>query len=147
LAGSPIFFPNFKLPALLEEAGLVTVADDLCSSERLLPPGLVLSDSSASGLLAALAGRYHQGCLCPTFGDNERRINNILGQKKEAGFAGVVFAVLKGCHPYDLESVTIEPALKKQGLRYLRLETDYAAEDRRNLLTRLEAFGHSLKGV
>ncbi|MDR0549400.1 MAG: 2-hydroxyacyl-CoA dehydratase family protein [Deltaproteobacteria bacterium] len=146
LAGSPIFFPNFKLPALMEEAGLTTVADDLCSSERIFPPGQVLEDSSLPGLLASLAGRYHQGCLCPTFGDNDRRINNILGQKNEAGFTGVVFTVLKGCHPYDLESSLLEPALKERNLRFLRLETDYAAEDRQNLLTRLEAFGQSLKG-
>ncbi|MDR2422869.1 MAG: 2-hydroxyacyl-CoA dehydratase family protein [Deltaproteobacteria bacterium] len=146
LAGSPMFFPNFKLPILMEEAGLMVVADDLCSSERVFPPGQVLEDESEYGLLASLAGRYHQGCLCPTFGDNERRVNNILGQKSETGALGVVFAVLKGCHPYDLESVTIEPALKSQGLRFLRLETDYAVEDRQNLLTRLEAFGQSLKG-
>ncbi|MDR2787197.1 MAG: 2-hydroxyacyl-CoA dehydratase family protein, partial [Candidatus Accumulibacter sp.] len=37
LAGSPIVFPNFKLPLLIEEAGLTAVADDLCSSERLFP--------------------------------------------------------------------------------------------------------------
>jgi benzoyl-CoA reductase/2-hydroxyglutaryl-CoA dehydratase subunit BcrC/BadD/HgdB len=147
LAGSPILFPNFKLPALIEEAGLWTVADDLCSSERVFPPGQVVEDSSVEGTLASLAGRYHQGCLCPTFGDNERRVNNIIGQKSESDFTGVVFTVLKGCHPYDLESSTIERPIKDDGLRFLRLETDYAAEDRQNLLTRLEAFGHSLKGA
>ncbi|MDR1085954.1 MAG: 2-hydroxyacyl-CoA dehydratase family protein [Deltaproteobacteria bacterium] len=147
LAGSPIFFPNFKLPVLIEEAGLRIAADDLCSSERVFPSGQVLEDTSEFGLTAALAGRYHQGCLCPTFGDNERRVNNILSQTEESNFQGVVFTVLKGCHPYDLESVTIEKTLKKHGLRYLRLETDYSAEDRPNLLTRLEAFASSLKGV
>jgi benzoyl-CoA reductase/2-hydroxyglutaryl-CoA dehydratase subunit BcrC/BadD/HgdB len=146
LAGSPIFFPNFKLPALLEEAGLLTVADDLCSSERTTPGGQVFEDVSESGLLASLAGRYHQGCLCPTFGDNERRVNNILSQRRESDFQGVVFGVLKGCHPYDLESSTIEDTLKCQGLKFLRLETDYATEDRQNLLTRLEAFRHNLAG-
>jgi benzoyl-CoA reductase/2-hydroxyglutaryl-CoA dehydratase subunit BcrC/BadD/HgdB len=147
LAGSPIFFPNFKAPILLETAGLKVVADDLCSSERIFPGGQVFEDVSEYGLLASLAGRYHQGCLCPTFGDNERRVNNILSQRRESSFQGVVFVVLKGCHPYDLESTTIEETLKNYGLRFLRLETDYAPEDRQNLLTRLEAFGHSLSGV
>jgi benzoyl-CoA reductase/2-hydroxyglutaryl-CoA dehydratase subunit BcrC/BadD/HgdB len=147
LAGSPIFFPNFKLPALMEEAGLMVVADDLCSAERIFPGGQVFEDTSEWGLLASLAGRYHQGCLCPTFGDNERRVHNILAQQQEAQILGVVFVVLKGCHPYDLESSTIESTLKDRGLRFLRLETDYATEDRQNLFTRLEAFGHSLAGV
>lgn len=144
LAGSPIFFPNFKLPHLLEEAGLIVVADDLCSSERLLPGAVSYSDTSEFGLMEALAQRYHQGCLCPTFADNDRRVNNILGPAAEGCFDGVVFQVLKGCHPYDLESYALEARLKDRGLKYIRLETDYAAEDRQNLLTRLEAFRRTL---
>ncbi len=149
LAGSPIFFPNFKLLDLLEEAGLNIVGDDLCSSERLFPGGVRYEDSSTPGLIKALAERYHQGCLCPTFADNERRVNNILGRLNGDGgagdFEGVVFHVLKGCHPYDLESFTIEPVLKQHRLKFIRLETDYSMEDSQNLLTRLEAFGHNLE--
>jgi benzoyl-CoA reductase/2-hydroxyglutaryl-CoA dehydratase subunit BcrC/BadD/HgdB len=91
-----------------------------------------------------LAESYHQGCLCPTFGDNERRANNIWEALPDAGFGGLVFHVLKGCHPYDLESLALEEPLKKGGLRFLRIETDYAAEDSQNILTRLEAFGRTL---
>lgn len=146
LGGSPIFFPNFKLPGLIEEAGLTVIGDDLCSSERLFPGGVSYSDTSEFGLCLALAQRYHQGCLCPTFADNDRRINNILAQLKNTPFQGVVFQSLKGCHPYDLESFTIEPGLKRRGLKFIRLETDYAASDGQNLLTRLEAFARTLKG-
>jgi benzoyl-CoA reductase/2-hydroxyglutaryl-CoA dehydratase subunit BcrC/BadD/HgdB len=145
LAGSPIVFPNFKLPLLIEEAGLTAVADDLCSSERLFPGTLAASDTSLFGLVSALAGSYHQGCRCPVFADNERRINNILNQRREANFLGVVFGVLKGCHPYDLESYSLEAPLKAQGLRFLRLETDYTQEDRQNLLTRLEAYRETFR--
>ncbi|MDR1394896.1 MAG: 2-hydroxyacyl-CoA dehydratase family protein [Deltaproteobacteria bacterium] len=147
LAGSPVFFPNYKLPLLMEQAGLWTAADDLCSSERIFPFAQRPAETSEYDLLASLAGRYHQGCLCPTFGDNERRINNILSQREECALAGTVFGVLKGCHPYDLESTGLEAALKEKGLRFLRLETDYSLEDSQNLLTRLEAFGQSLKGA
>ena len=145
LAGSPIFFPNFKLPDLLEEAGLYVVGDDLCSSERLFPGGVKYKDNSEFGVMSALAQRYHQGCLCPTFADNDRRVNNILGAVGADAFDGVVFHVLKGCHPYDLESFSLEPVLKERGLKFIRLETDYSAEDNQNLLTRLEAFRHNLE--
>ena len=144
LAGSPIFFPNFKLPLLAEEAGLSVVADDLCSSERIIPGAVIFGDESEFGMMAALAERYHQACLCPTFIDNDRRVNNILGQRPEADFDGVVFHVLKGCHPYDIESSGLEAELKSRGLRFIRLETDYASEDDRNLFARLEAFRNTL---
>ncbi|MDR1165777.1 MAG: 2-hydroxyacyl-CoA dehydratase family protein [Deltaproteobacteria bacterium] len=144
LAGSPIFFPNLKMPHLLEEAGLVVVMDDLCSSERLFPGAAFFDDLSEHGLLKALAQRYHQGCLCPTFADNDRRVNNIIAPAHKDLYLGVVFHVLKGCHPFDLESLSLEPKLKDEGLKFIKLETDYTAEDSGTLLTRLEAFRSSL---
>jgi benzoyl-CoA reductase/2-hydroxyglutaryl-CoA dehydratase subunit BcrC/BadD/HgdB len=144
LAGSPIFFPNLKTPRVLEEAGLVVVMDDLCSSERLFPGAVFYDDLSEHGLLKALAQRYHQGCLCPTFADNDRRINNIIAPAHKKLYEGVVFHVLKGCHPFDLESLSLEPRLKEEGLKFLKIETDYTAEDSQTLLTRLEAFRSAL---
>lgn len=144
LAGSPIFFPNLKILHLLEDAGLNPVADDLCSSERLFPGAVFCNDSSEHGLLKAMAQRYHQGCLCPTFADNDRRVNNIISPANQGLFGGVVFQVLKGCHPFDLESLSLEQRLKDEGLKYIKLETDYTAEDSQNLLTRLEAYRSTL---
>jgi benzoyl-CoA reductase/2-hydroxyglutaryl-CoA dehydratase subunit BcrC/BadD/HgdB len=145
LAGSPIFFPNFKVPFLIEEAGLNVVSDDLCSSERIFPGAASYTDSSEYGLVSALSERYHQGCICPTFIDNDRRVNNIIGQMRGSGFLGVAFHVLKGCHPYDLESFGVEFRLKERGLKFIRLETDYSAEDDRTLSTRLEAFRRTME--
>jgi benzoyl-CoA reductase/2-hydroxyglutaryl-CoA dehydratase subunit BcrC/BadD/HgdB len=145
LAGSPIFFPNFKVPLLIEEAGLTVAADDLCSSERTLPGAVAPAGTSQFELMQALAQRYHQGCICPTFIDNDRRINNIIGRRSEADFRGVLFHVLKGCHPYDLEGWGLENGIRNAGLKFTRIETDYAAEDAQNLLTRLEAFRATLE--
>jgi benzoyl-CoA reductase/2-hydroxyglutaryl-CoA dehydratase subunit BcrC/BadD/HgdB len=144
LSGSPIFFPNFKLLHLLEEAGLLITGDDLCSSERIFPASMAIDDPSKEGILRALAESYHQGCMCPTFGDSEHRLNNMGGMFPDAAFKGIVFHVLKGCHPYDLNSFAMEAPLKGGGQRFLRIETDYAAEDSQNLLTRLEAFHRTL---
>ncbi|MDR3165931.1 MAG: 2-hydroxyacyl-CoA dehydratase family protein [Synergistaceae bacterium] len=140
LAGSPIVFPNFKLHLLLEETGMSVVADDLCSSERIIPGAAAFEDTSEFGLMSALAERYHRACLCPTFIDNDRRVNNILGQRAETNFSGVVFHVLKGCHPYDIEGMGLERTIKDRGLRFIRIETDYMPEDERNLSSRLEAY-------
>ena len=144
LAGSPVFFPNLKMVHLMEDAGLNVVMDDLCSSERLFPGAVYCDDPSDHGLLKAMAQRYHQGCLCPTFADNDRRINNIICTAHKELYKGVVFQVLKGCHPFDLESLSLERRLKDEGLKFIKLETDYTAEDSQNLLTRLEAYRSTL---
>jgi benzoyl-CoA reductase/2-hydroxyglutaryl-CoA dehydratase subunit BcrC/BadD/HgdB len=146
LAGSPVFFPNLKVIRLLEEAGLECVMDDLCSSERVFPGAVFCDDRSEHGLMKALAQRYHQGCLCPTFADNDRRVNNICATAHKRLYSGVVFHVLKGCHPFDLESVSLEGKIKGEGLKFIKIETDYTAEDSQTLLTRLEAFRSSLAG-
>lgn len=144
VAGSPIFFPNFKLPELIEQAGMQVAADDLCSSERILPGGIVYDDTSEYGMLRALSDRYHKACICPTFTENERRINNILNAAEDYQIKGVVYNLLKGCHPYDIEAITIEQKLKEQGLKFIKIETDYGREDSQNILTRLEAFRQTL---
>lgn len=144
VAGSPIFFPNLKLLELIETADMHVAADDLCSSERLFPGGTVLRDTDEYGLLRALAARYHQACICPTFADNERRINNILSVAAENNIHGVIFNLLKGCHPYDIEAITIERKIKAAGLKFIKIETDYGKEDSQNILTRLEAFRQTL---
>jgi benzoyl-CoA reductase/2-hydroxyglutaryl-CoA dehydratase subunit BcrC/BadD/HgdB len=144
LTGAPVYFPNFKVLHLMEEAGLKCLGDDLCSSERLFPRHVEVSDSSAEGLLAALAEAYHRGCLCPVFSESERRAALIREAADQAPVRGVVFHLLKGCHPYELDSFALEGKVTGWGLKFLKIETDYSTEDTRNLLTRLEAFRPTL---
>jgi benzoyl-CoA reductase/2-hydroxyglutaryl-CoA dehydratase subunit BcrC/BadD/HgdB len=147
LAGSPMIFPNFKVIRFLEEAGLRVVMDDLCSSERILPGPVHLGDDSLDSIMEALAQRYFLGCLCPTFTDDDRRINNILSPDHQKLYRGVIFHVLKGCHLFDLESLALEGRIKAAGLRFLKIETDHSQEDGPTLLTRLEAYRETLKEV
>ena len=141
LSGSPIIFPNFKLLNLIEAAGMQIHADDLCTSERIWPGAVRFEDASRHGLMRALAERYHRGCICPTFADNERRINSILHTLRHHSIRSVIHHVLKGCHPFDIESFGLENRLKQEGYPFLKIETDYVLEDSQNILTRLEAFG------
>jgi benzoyl-CoA reductase/2-hydroxyglutaryl-CoA dehydratase subunit BcrC/BadD/HgdB len=141
LAGSPIVFPNFKLPDLIEAAGMQVHADDLCTAERIWPGAVCFEDTSYHGLMRALAERYHKGCICPTFADNERRVNSILNTIRHHAIRGVIYHVLKGCHPFDIEGFGLEERIKSEGCKFIKIETDYVEEDSRNILTRLEAFG------
>ncbi|MDR2301251.1 MAG: 2-hydroxyacyl-CoA dehydratase family protein [Deltaproteobacteria bacterium] len=144
LTGSPIIFPNFKLLRLVDELGLTIVGDDMCSGERLLFRHVALKDTSEDGILRALAETTHDGCLCPVYVENKRRLGPIMEAAREADFKGVVFHLLKGCHPYEMDSLTLERDLFENDLRFVRLETDYAPEDSLNLMTRLEAFRSTL---
>ena len=156
LCGSPILFPNLKLLRLIEEAGMYVAADDLCASERLWPGGLRIDDRSFSGLVRALAGRYHRACQCPTFADNERRFNSIrISSPSPDGLpygppngrpGGIVHHVLKGCHPFDIASLGLERQARQAGIPFIRIETEYSPEDGRTILTRLEAFANIVQG-
>lgn len=144
LTGSPIIFPNFKLLHLLDELGLQVMGDDMCSAERLLFRHVALKDTSENGLLRALAATTHDGCLCPVFVDNRRRLGPVLEAARGSTIKGVVFHLLKGCHPYEMDSLALEQDLLENNIRFVRLETDYTPEDSGNLLTRLEAFRSTL---
>ncbi|MDR2366617.1 MAG: 2-hydroxyacyl-CoA dehydratase family protein [Deltaproteobacteria bacterium] len=144
LTGSPIVFPNLKPLRLFDDLGLPVLGDDMCSGERLLFRHVALRDTSEAGILRALSETTHDGCLCPVFAENRRRLGPIMEAKAEAGVKGVVFHLLKGCHPYEMDSLTLERDLAENDTRFIRLETDYAPEDGGNLLTRLEAFKSTL---
>jgi benzoyl-CoA reductase/2-hydroxyglutaryl-CoA dehydratase subunit BcrC/BadD/HgdB len=144
LTGSPIVFPNYKLFNLIENAGMAVAADDICSLERAFAGGVTYEDPSEYALLNALAQRSHKACICPTFADNRKRISAILNVLKKEKIKGIIFHVLKGCHPYDMESGLLETRLKQSGFQFLKIETDYVREDEQNIVTRLEAFRRTL---
>ena len=145
LAGSPVFFPYLKISELIEEAGMFISADELCTSERNLVSATVYDESSEYGLLKALAERYQLSCSCPTFIENDHRVKNILTTMRAYNIKGVVYHLLKGCHPYDIESFRFEKAIKENGFHFIKIETDYSREDRENILCRLEAFRETLR--
>ena len=144
LAGSPVFFPYLKISELIEEAGMFIAADELCTSERILVGAAGYDEPSEYGLLKALAERYQLPCSCPTFTDNDRRVKNILTTMRTHNIKGVVYHLLKGCHPYDIESFHFEKVIKENGFHFIKIETDYSREDRQNILSRLEAFRETL---
>ena len=144
LSGSPVVFPNYKMIHLIENAGMYVAGDDVCTLERAFPGATAYKDRSAYSLVQALADRHHKACICPTFADNYRRMDRLVTEVRQHGVKGVIFHVLKGCHPYDMEAGLVEQRLKQEGIRYLKIETDYVKADEQNIVTRLEAFSRSI---
>lgn len=143
--GSPVIFPNFKLPELLEEAGCSIVVDELCSSERMFSDVISVDDKTEDGILQAISDRYLLPCTCPTFRDNGNRVKRLQELIDQNKINGVVYYVLSGCHPYDIESFDIERIIKSQKIPFIKIETDYSHEDSGQLKTRLEAFVEMIK--
>lgn len=145
LTGSPVVFPNIKIPLLIEEMGGALVADETCMGERFLYDPLVACDQSFDGYLRAMATRSIRPCTCPTFLDSSTRLYRLKQMIKDSQVEGVVYHVLRGCLVYDFEYQLIEEEMGKLGIPIIRVETDYNEEDIEQLRIRIEAFVELIK--
>jgi benzoyl-CoA reductase/2-hydroxyglutaryl-CoA dehydratase subunit BcrC/BadD/HgdB len=145
LTGSPVIFPNIKVPLLIEEMGGIVVADETCMGDRGLYDPVAVVDPSMDGMMRALANRYILPCTCPTFVDNEQRILRIKQMIADYQVEGVIYHVLRGCLVYDYEYTTLEDVLGEMEIPVIRLESDYNEEDVEQLKIRIEAFIELIK--
>ncbi len=145
LTGSPMIFPNIKIPYIIESSGGIVVADETCIGERGYSDVPVINDHSMDGLLTALAVKAIRPCTCPVFVDTDKRLYRIKKLIERNKVDGVIYHVLRGCLVYDYEYQRIEDMLEKMGVKVLRVETDYSEEDVEQLKIRLEAFLEVIK--
>ncbi len=145
VTGSPIIFPNIKIPLLIEEMGGALVADETCMGERFLYDPLAVCDYSFDGYMRAMAVRSIRPCTCPTFFDSSTRIYKLKQMIKDYEVEGIVYHVLRGCLVYDFEYQLIEEEMGKLGIPIIRVETDYNEEDIEQLRIRIEAFIELIK--
>ncbi|MCD8084131.1 MAG: 2-hydroxyacyl-CoA dehydratase family protein [Clostridiales bacterium] len=145
VTGSPIAFPNLKIPLLIEEMGGVLAADETCMGERGLSDPVSVIDAGFDGMMRALASRYTKPCTCPVFVDNTQRIYRIKQLIKDNHIQGVIYHVLRGCLIYDYEYQLVEEAMGEMDIPIIRVESDYNEEDVEQLRVRIEAFIELIK--
>jgi len=145
VTGSPIIFPNMKIPLLIEEMGGILAADETCMGERGMSDPAVVVDESFDGMIRALANQAVRPCSCPTFAENTERIYRIRQMIDDYRIQGVIYHVLRGCLVYDFEYRHIEEELGRMGIPVIRLESDYNEEDIEQLRIRIEAFIELIK--
>jgi benzoyl-CoA reductase/2-hydroxyglutaryl-CoA dehydratase subunit BcrC/BadD/HgdB len=143
--GSPAIFPNLKLPLLIEQSGGVIVADEMCSSSRLLYDPVIFDEGNLYDMIPAVADRYLKPCTCPCFARNEDRKRKLKETAKEFGIDGVVYQTFSGCHLYEMEHKAVGAMFDAEGIPMLYIETDYSPEDTGQLSTRVEAFLEAVK--
>lgn len=145
ITGSPAIFPNLKIPLLVEENGGVIVADEFCSSSRLLYDAPAHDELTLNDMIPAVADRYMKPCTCPCFVDSLDRQRKLVAMADRFGVDGVVYQNLSGCLPYEMEQKQVAAALAAVDTPMLYLETDYSPEDSGQLSTRVEAFLESVR--
>ncbi len=140
LAGSPIIWPNWKIPNIVEESNAIIVADELCSAQRIFYDTVVIDEYTMNDMYRAIAERYLFPCTCPCFSPNNERCDIIMNKIRQFKIDGVVFHVLKGCHLNSIEATRIDMLLQKNNIPMLKIESEYDEGDVEQIRTRVEAF-------
>jgi len=146
VTGTPMIWPdNWKLPTLIEEGTPqgILVADELCSSERLLYDPVGVDEWSMNDMLNAIAERYLMASTCPCFTSkdgNEDRVNWLLNKIKEWKIQGIIYYVHRGCMLYAMEYTRVKKVLDHINIPMYYLDTEYTREDVGQMKTRVEAF-------
>jgi benzoyl-CoA reductase/2-hydroxyglutaryl-CoA dehydratase subunit BcrC/BadD/HgdB len=146
VTGTPMIWPdNWKLPTLIEEGTPqgVLVADELCSSERLLYDPVGVDEWNMDDMFNAIGERYLMASTCPCFTSadgNEDRINWLLNKIREWNIQGVIYYVHRGCMLYAMEYTRVKKVLDSISVPVYYLDTEYTREDVGQMKTRVEAF-------
>jgi benzoyl-CoA reductase/2-hydroxyglutaryl-CoA dehydratase subunit BcrC/BadD/HgdB len=144
LFGSPMIWPNYKVPYLVEASGGVVVGDDFCSRRsRLHAPDV--APGSLRDMLSALAWRAVEPCTCGSVAKASTRQRALLSLVNELDADGVICHYLRGCAPVAAGQAAVASALRDGGVPSLPIETDASQEDIEGLRTRIEAFLETLE--
>lgn len=144
LTGSPIYFPNYKIPFLIEDAGLSIRScldvstirqEELMSMKSLRTTAQALHAVAASSLA-------HDASAAYTCNDALRAA--VYREIRSGQIDGIIFHILKGQIEYDFEMTRMEEMFEYYNIPVFRLETDYQDHDIEQLRIRLEAFREML---
>jgi len=139
VTGSPMAIPNWKVHDLIEKAGGVVVAEEMCTGSRYYDTLVAENAGSLEAQIDDIADKY-LGINCACFTPNDGRVDDVLTLAKEHNADGILHYALQFCQPYQIEAYTVEQAAQAAGLPVLRVDTDYSMEDIGQLQTRIEAF-------
>ena len=141
--GSPIYFPNYKIPFLLQDVGL-HVATHLDYTTRRAVTALAIEET-ADITLSGLGQRFYQADCSGSYAKNgtlQAAASELLDSRD---VDGVVYCVLKGQIEYDFELERLEGFCGERNIPVFRLETDYNQQDVEQLRIRMEAFSEMLR--
>ncbi len=144
IVGSPVLFPNYKVPMLLESAGLsIRATCDYVSGKVLSAAGETQKGNRELVLQGLVQQTYGSDCS-GAFVSNRAIYDRTAYLLDTLDVQGVIFHVIKGQIEYDFELERMESLFAAHELPVFRLETDYHDNDVEQLRIRLEAFAELL---
>ena len=146
LAGSPVIFPNEKLPLLLEASGLNLVDRvDGLSMQLRIPSPQPRRFERVEDLLRRVAEKRLPWEVSGAWTENRGLLAAVKTRMEKQRVDGIVYHVLKGQIEYDFELPRVEALASFLGVPVFRLETDYQQQDVEQLRIRMEAFCEMLR--
>lgn len=145
IMGSPIVFPNYKIPSLLHDVGLNLLDTIDCSVlKNTLIHDKIYLNGSCEWMIKNIALRWYIKDASTAFVRNYSLYEHVSHLAQTRNIEGVVYHVLKGQIEYDFELERFETLFSKYNIPVFRLETDYQYQDIEQLRIRLEAFSEML---
>lgn len=140
LTGSPIYFPNSKVPLILQSLG-ITEYENHCGVPKPVNYESALNSGNRKG--KAFLGLLHE------FHYQSVR-NNIthtfhIPKTDYKNSSGVIYHLLKGQLMYAYEAEQAEKFCIRDGTPFVCVETDYTDADTEQIKIRLEAFSELLR--
>jgi benzoyl-CoA reductase/2-hydroxyglutaryl-CoA dehydratase subunit BcrC/BadD/HgdB len=143
LMGSPIYFPNYKIPFLLQDVGL-HISAHMDYTMQKARTALTIEET-VNITMSDLVKRFYQADCSGSYAKNEQlqaAASELLDSHR---IDGVVYCVLKGQIEYDFELERLESQCEQRNIPVFRLETDYNQQDVEQLRIRMEAFSEMLR--
>ncbi len=135
LAGGMCSHPDIY--DMIERAGGVVIADDLCTGARYFE-GIINENPDP---LAGIANRYSERAVCPAkHAGLTTRGEQLVALAKDAQADGVIFPLLKFCDPHAFDYPYMKEMLDREKIPSLLLEMEDQAQAGGQLETRLETF-------
>ncbi len=135
LSGSVCTHPDIY--DIIEEAGGVVVADDLCTGYRYFEGTM----NEKISPLKAITRRYLERLICPAKHQQlKERGENLVRLVKENKADGVVFLLLKFCDPHAFDYPYMKEMLTTKGIPSMQLDMEAELPAIGQLQTRFETF-------
>lgn len=137
--GSPIYFPNFKIPFLLNKIGL-NIVDmiDYSTQKFKIPLGNNFQEYINNCFFYDISSAYSNNDTLYEYLEDMLRKGQLQAE-------GVVYHIIKGQIDFDFELDKFEKLFSKYDIPVFRLETDYFYQDIEQLRIRMEAFAEVIE--
>lgn len=126
---------------IIEDAGAIVVADDLCTGSRYFTDPVGTDGDS----LQALAKRYISKTPCARMYPVSKIFTHVKEQIKAYKVQGIVYEVIKFCDTYGENVPLFRNFIKDLDIPVLQLSREYALSGVGQMKTRIQAFFESIE--